>query len=240
MGGDAQPRVPAGNPKGGEFASGHGTGVDDPTKRKVVKATGTWGHSHAYSQAITGEAAQMMGIDGFRVHPDESSQNRKHFQGQAHVFLKEIAGDQHGSPEPLAHGFARGIGAKVGDTLKIPTTATSGVGSYGLDSNEAYAVGNNPHSTKGHTIFVFAPGTPMAGYSKNGKEFRAEQGLWSEAIVAGHFRVTKVEKRQAYTRYQPDPLHHGRLIEHAPMIDVVHLENVGVFDPTTGGWHKRG
>jgi hypothetical protein len=235
VGGDAQPRVPAGNPKGGEFASSHGASA---TRRKKI-GTGMWGATHEGSQQITGEAANMMGIDGFKRLPTGDKHTDRHAVSQAKAFLTEIAGDHVGSPESLSHGFARTLHAQVGDTLKIPTTATAGMGSYGVRPAEGWATGIHSGTPKGGTILVFAKGTPMAGYQRNSKEFHAEQGHWGEAIVAGHFRVTKITQHEAFAGWHQDP----KTFEHHEIkvpIRVIHLENIGVFDPVTGKWHHRG
>lgn len=229
-----QPRVPAGSKEGGQFAEGNaGSAGVDPAKRKPVTQDGSWGHSHTHSQAITGEAADIMALPGYRKNP----QNAVHHRQIAEKMLAEIHGDEVGSPEALTHGFAKSMSAKVGDTFKIPTTASAT--DRGLDNAEGWAIGDDPHSTKGHTIIVFPKGTPMAGYAKNNKEFREEAGIWSEAIVAGHFRVTKVEKHQASPRWMRAK---GVNVpsEFKPMIDVVHVENIGVFNPVTRKWRRRG
>ena len=195
----------------------------------------------------------MMGIEGYHKTDTHIS---GHTQKQAKLILEEIHADQQGSPSELFHGFASELKGEVGDTVRIPTTATSGTRwgpkalpdsemydktptQQGISDAESWAAGR-PYNHKGSTIIVFEKGTPMAGYSKNEKEFRKENGTWGEAIVAGKFKITKIESHTPYPRYMERDPSSREVIQWQPPMRVVYVRNVGVFDPGTRRWVDRG
>jgi hypothetical protein len=216
-----------------------------PITHKVPKiaGSGAWGYSHSYSFAITGSAAASMGIGGY-----DGSNASKQAGEMADRFLTEIANDQTGSEEPLYHVFqnVRNTEFKVGDTLRIPLTATAG--RVGL----SYGVRLDAEDQDGQpTVFVFEPGTQMMAYAGmtlntardlghlNVSDAIKEAGhIWSEAIVAGGFEVLSVE-----THYMGSQ--HGNRSEqkdgHFYQIygKVVRLRQTETFRPNEG-WQTRG
>lgn len=205
---------------------------------KVIRAGGAWGASHGTSQAITGEAAAQMGIGGYRHEGNENAAKL------ADRFLTEIASDPTGSEEVLHHSFenVRGTEFAVGDTLRLPLTATSGdVGSYGvrLDANDQRG---EP------TVFEFERGTQMVAYSGTTLHDARDLGhatvhdalkesgkVWDEAIVAGGFKVTGVKR--VYMGSQHNKGAEGGMSQLYGR--VVRLQQTETFHPTEG-WKKRG
>lgn len=208
-----------------------------PQHQRVRFDKGAWGYSHGGSQAIAGEAATQMGIAGYRqTYGDPQIAER---------FLQHIADDGIGSEEPLYHSFqnVRHTDFKVGDTMRLPLTATSGdVGSYGIRSDAKDQSGEP-------TVFVFEKNTQMVGYStitpRDAKDvgfdtveeaLKDRQYLWDEAIIAGGFEVTRVEKNVGLG-LQHDS--RGKGYHGVAVGSVVYLRQTETFDPKTG-WKRRG
>lgn len=229
---------PAGErPYGWDRPSGDAYVVPEIT-HKVIRENGAWGASHANSQVITGASAERMGIAGYHYGPTGGAERA------ADKFLAAIAEDTAGSEEVLHHSFenVRGTEFAVGDTLRLPLTATSGdVGSYGvrLDANDQRG---EP------TVFEFEHGTQMVAYSgttlRDAKDLGhatvhdalKESGkVWDEAIVAGGFEVVGVKK--VYMGSQHNKGVEGGMSQLYGR--VVRLQQTETFHPTEG-WKKRG
>ncbi len=205
---------------------------------------GAWGSSHGTSINITGAAAAMMGIESYTDFA-KSPEVKKIATG----FLTQIAADTTGSEEILNHSFMniRGTQFKVGDTLRLPVTATSGdVGSYGtrleMENQEGEPV-----------VFEFEKGTQMMGYATMTHHSAVEDlgykgpnavhdalkekgYVWDEAIVAGGFKVVSV-RDNVYFGSQ----HMMRATTKIPQLygKVVRLRQTETFDPKKG-WRPRG
>jgi hypothetical protein len=203
---------------------------------------GDWGSSHSMSYRITGRASTIMGIAGYRDQSHEAhvAENGYYSDSDKTILKKTdqvltqsaqrlvsmIGGDHVGSEEPLYHGYEDRAGTQfhVGDTMRVPPLATAGdfvdcVG-YGTHLDKEYQVGIP-------TVFAFAPGTQMAAYGKWGKDDQKDFGhVYSEAIVAGGFKVTHVELQQ------PTGAHDLRPVQ------VVYLKQTESFHPDTG-WISR-
>lgn len=284
-----QPRVPAGDPKGGQwtrmgatesyadgtkfvtdesnmaarkeweektgFSSAGSYGNPPPKvadlKHKRVKgseyperAGGLWGSSHSNSYEITGHSANQMGIEGyddpsgtplyqkgtklFSV-PQTKSLHAKH----ADFMLKKIA-ESPGSEETLFHGFQDldATNWKIGDTFRLPLTATGGtpdVVGYGITRRE---VQKGPP-----TLFIFEKGTKMMPYAINprsGEDGNVAEEFghnYSEAIVAGGFKVLSVTKA-------PHPHNHAFVENGWPEVTIVRLQQTETFVPGEG-WEKK-
>ena len=114
---------------------------------------------------------------------------------------------------------------KPGDTFRLPLTATSGTRdtvSYGVKDPDF-------HSDVGEaTLFEFPKGTKLAGYSKHPAGYAKEFGyLWSEAIVAGGFRVVSSTRQKDISGAYWNPT-----------VNVVRLEPTEIFNPTSKKWEK--
>ena len=156
--------------------------------------------------------------------------------------LEEIAASP-GSEEPLFHAFQNTAHTqfRAGDTLSLPLTATAG------EPQPIYALRANAEDQEGPpTVLVFPKGTKMMAYGKwptDPKQRGYEDGnaqefghVYSEAIVAGGFRVVKVETRyfgSMHTRVGSPP-------DQIPQVygQVVHLEPIADFNPATGKWEE--
>jgi hypothetical protein len=213
-------------------------------KHDVIRGNTEWGYSHGYSQAITGRSAAQMDIPGYRTDEHEA----KTLDKIATKFLTAIAEDENGSEEILHHSFenVNGTVFKIGDTLRLPLTATSGdVGTYGkrLDAEDQRG---EP------VVFEFEKGTKMMAYSRISQNTAKDLGytrdaagvrkamkefghVWDEAIVAGGFEVTGVTTRYMGSQHNSDP--------NGPVTQlygkVVRLKQTETFDPKTG-WKRRG
>ena len=180
----------------------------------------TWGASHGYSQSISGEAARLADIGGYRYgdNPDRS------FQRLAKSFLKAIA-NSPGSSEPLYHGFQdrKRQTFHIGQIIDLPLVAASG----DLDDSAGYGINRRPEDGP-VVVFEFPTGTPMAGYKRWNKADAEDFGhIWAEAIIGGRFRV--VGQREQHRWDWSDQ----------PKITVVTLEPVAIFDPSTRQWVNR-
>lgn len=177
-----------------------------------------WGASHGDSFTVSGEAARLAGVEGYKydVKPQEFHQRL------ATAFLTAIA-DSPGSSEPLYHGFQnrKHRTFHTGQIIELPLLAASG----DLDSSAGYGITNHPEGPP--VVFEFPAGTPMAGYSRWNKADAEDFGhTWAEALIAGRFRV--VGQREQ-TRYGWSDM---------PKITVVTLEPVAIFDPTSHQWRN--
>ena len=159
-----------------------------------------WGSTHGGSSAITGHSATVMGIPGYYDAVVQGTDDEHNWVPNAALksvatgMVGAIAADKIGAEEPLYHGFADTSGAtyKPGDTMDLPLLAAASepdVISYGTAwkgwDEDAVPVGTP-------TLLEFPRGTPMVGYSRTESAYQDEQGIWSEAIVAGRFRVSAV------------------------------------------------
>ncbi|MEO6566211.1 MAG: hypothetical protein ABIO63_09265 [Casimicrobiaceae bacterium] len=215
------------NPEGSKVEKYHNNVYDE----------GIWGNSHSQSSYISGESAETMGIEGYKVEEDERlAGNRKIYKRVSNKFLQAISDDEVGSEEMLYHGFqnTRNIDFQPGDTFKIPLTAISG----GMDSSMSYGLRLDRKNQAGEpTVFVFPHGTSIASYSKWNNEDAKDFGYkYSEALVAGEFRVLKSSRIEMYM-----PQHDSRPGEswhRNTIFNVVELEPISVFDMTTKTWRK--
>lgn len=217
--------------------------VAPDVQHKLSRDNGAWGYSHSNSYNMTGIAAESMGLEGWDKAEDRTNART------VKNFLTTIAEDEIGSEETLHHSFenVRKTNFKVGDTMRLPLTATSGnVGSYGtrLDAENQSGM---------PTVFEFEPGTQMLAYNgstlasakemghKTVKEYNSERGiLWDEAIVAGGFEVTGVQNN-VYFGSQHDNEYHRNNPGYTSHIfgTVVRLKQTETFHPEKG-WSKRG
>lgn len=209
---------------------------------KVIRVpyVGLWGGSHYGSSVITGESAKLMGIDGYK-----NLGAAKESETIASQMLTAIANDATGSEEPLYHAFqnTRGTVFKPGDTMKLPLMATAGA------PHPLYGIRDEHEAQEGPpTVFRFAKGTPMVGYSivrskdledigqpTVEAQFKEQGYLWDEAIVAGKFRVTKVETVYMGSQRDSGPKPAGSPV-HQIYGQIVHLEPLAKFNPATGKW----
>lgn len=197
-----------------------------------IQDEGHWGNSHYQSKMITGEAANIMGIEGY----ERADPYQKVYQTDAERFLKAISDDEIGAEEMLHHGFqnTRNITFKPGDTFRIPLTASSG----SLDDAAGYGLRLDRADQKGRcTVFVFPKGTAMAAYGKWNNEDAAEFGYkYTEAIVAGEFRIMSTNLIEMnFPQHDRRP---GETWQPTSMVEVVELEPVSVFDMDTRMWRK--
>lgn len=209
------------------------------TTHTIVRDRGVWGSSHGNSQMLTGGAAALMGIEGYNNRGELSAEGKNIVDR----FLRAIGEDQDGAEEVLHHSFenVRGTSFKVGDTLRLPLTATAGdIGHYGvrLDAEDQEGM---------PIVFEFAKGTQMAAYSGIQKKDLEDLGaptieaaikergyVWDEAIVAGGFRVTGVE-----TKYMGSQHSRGNPGTVQVFGKVIKLQQTESFHPTKG-WSQRG
>lgn len=237
-------RSPTGaNPYGWLPPSGDAYTVPTITHH-IVEDRGMWGNSHGNSSRLTGESAVQMGIPGYTKYEVTPEAERI-----ATKFLTGIANDQ-GSEEVLHHSFenVRQTQFQVGDTLRLPLTATSGnVGSYGKRSASEDQQGQP-------VVLEFEPGTQMVAYSGMSKKDavdlghpRTEQGklaaikergyVWDEAIVAGGFRIESVRTEYMGSQHSNTPRQNHETVQIYGK--VVRLKQVETFDLKTG-WRARG
>jgi hypothetical protein len=209
------------------------------TTHKVVRDGGLWGYSHGNSSFMAGLAAKSMGIPGWEV--EDWREAEKRVTNAVDRFITHIAASP-GSEEPLYHGFqnTRGIDFKVGDTMRLPLVATSGSSgsiSYGMRMEKQDQEGEP-------TLFAFEKGTQMVAYGKWGRPGSDPDGdsgdfkeVYSEAIVAGGYKVTKVTRAQfPYNAHWDvrNPKWDGKV-----PVKVVYLQQTETYDPVKG-WVKRG
>ena len=198
---------------------------------KVVRDGGMWGYSHGNSSYMRGLAAHMMGIPGWAPEGNWVGQGpyaapEKSISKAVTTFLENIASSP-GSEEPLYHGFqnTRRASFKVGDTVRLPLLATAG-----KPDTVSYGIRLEPKDQEAEpTVFAFEKGTQMVGYSKWNKAAAKEFGyVWTEALVAGGFEVTKVTRavHPWSVRFGPLP------------VRIVYLKQTETWDPKTG-WRKR-
>jgi hypothetical protein len=177
-----------------------------------------WGNSHTGSSAITGWSSKEMGIPGYRdLEPSTEA------KALGDKFLDAIANGRL-SEEPLYHGFndRKRIDWKVGDTVRLPLTATSG----DADNSASFGISYSRDDNSGATVFEFPRGTPMAGYARWDRNYTKDLGhTWQEAITAGGFKVTAL-RSMTESGYKQLP------------VKVVVLEPVELFDPATKQWRQ--
>lgn len=208
---------------GGPGSGCHGPNCGRPRSDHKLVGRGYWGYSHGTSFAMSGYAAKLMGIEGYRYRDDMLETPEKN---DVKKILQAIANDTKGSPEKLYHGF-QNIGNKewkIGDTIKLSLTATSGD-----DHTYSYGLRLDPKDQEGPgTMYEFPVGTQLSLYGRNNKEDAKEFGYkYTEAIVAGEFKITGLRTIQEDTWRHRD-------------IQVVQLEPVKVFDPVTNSWKPSG
>ena len=213
-----------------------------PIVHKLLRGSNAaiWGGSHHGSSVITGESAQQMGIDGYN-----DLDATKEAKALTTRMLQEIASDTTGAEEILYHAFenTRGTVFRPGDTMRLPLTATAG------EPQTTYATRAEWESQEGApTVFVFPKGTKMVAYGKwptNPKQRGYEDGnakefghVYSEAIVAGKFRVEKVETKYFGSQHSRKPL----TMEDVPQLygQVVHVTPIEYFNPETKKWVSHG
>lgn len=178
---------------------------------------GYWGASHGNSYAMAGDAARIMGVDGYSNDGQD-----KVFARWAKKFLTAIS-DSSGSNEPLYHGFAdrKNRRWKDGDVIQLSLTATSGE----MDGSASYGIRLDPKDQVGTpTVFEFPIGTKMAGYQKWKPNDAKDFGYtWGEAITAGKFRIvgTRIGRVDNWRK--------------TPYV-IVRLEPVAYFDPEKNDW----
>lgn len=201
----------------------------DTSRHKIVRDGGLWGYSHRNSSAMSAYAAGLMGIgpgDDALGAPAKRAVER---------FLSAIA-ESPGSEEMLFHGFqnTRGTHYKVGDTVRLPLTATAGsreVASYATRLDRA-------DQTHAPMLLEFPKGTPMVAYGKwSGEERREFRHVYSEALVAGEFRVVSTRQERLY-QPQHDSRPGTKGHHSTTLYRVVRLAPLRVFDPATKTWRK--
>jgi hypothetical protein len=205
----------------------------DTSSHPIVRDNGAWGSSHGRSQAITAAAAASMEISGY-THKDQ-----EHYANVANKFLDAISGDKKGSEEVLYHSFenVRGTDFKVGDTMRLPLTATQGgePGHYGTRLDKVDQRGEP-------TVFKFEKGTQILAYDKWRKDAdgdwpREFKTSYAEAITAGGFKVVGVEKSGSDMFGMQ---HNSADHTHGPVTGaVVTLRQTETFDRNEG-WYPRG
>ena len=179
-----------------------------------------WGASHTGSSTITGHSAAVMGIPRYDdMRPTTQAKNL------GNKFLDVIA-EGRGAGEKLYHGFSntKGIKFKAGDTIKLPLKAASG----DLDEAAGYGISytRSDEENSSASAFEFPAHTPMAGYSRWDRENTKNFGhTWSEAIVAGEFRVVGI-RTEHETGWKQLPY------------TVVTVEPIGLFDRKANEWRK--
>lgn len=207
----------------------------DTSAHRRYRDGGAWGSSHGNSSAITAYAATAMGIPGYPLGTYTGGKLPKIAEGM----LTAIAASP-GAEEPLFHGFqnVRGAVFKAGDTLRLPLTATSG----DLSHSAGYGIRLDVSDQQGPpTVLAFPPGTPMVAYGKWSDDREVEKNefghVYSEAIVAGAYRVTSVQ-----TVRMSHGQHDRKNKTHHPYqnLTVVSVEATGHYDPTTKRWVTRG
>jgi Protein of unknown function (DUF3626) len=202
----------------------------DTSAHPTLKGGPSWGSSHGVSQAVTGRAAQLMGVSGYQTDPED-----KAYDALARRMLSAIASDTVGSEEVLYHGFqnVRGTHWHVGDEVTLPLTATAGD-----ESSLMYGSANDRENQHGPaTLFVFPQGTPMVAYQKLSRGEAKEAGhVYAEAIVAGKFRVSDVRALWDSDHWQQD---RKTRTAYRTTATAVYLEPVAVFDPETGSYRTR-
>lgn len=175
-----------------------------------------WGASHSNSWSISGEAARLARIPGYQYEdaPDRFSHRL------ATAFLKAIL-NSPGSSEPLYHGFLnrKHLTFHTGQIIELPLMAASG----DIDNSAGY--GLNRDQDDPTVVFEFPSGTPMAGYARWNKGDAKDFGhTWSEALVAGRFRVVGEREQTRYGWSDQSGF------------TIITLEPVAVFDPRTAQW----
>jgi hypothetical protein len=217
-----------------------------PVTHKVIRGANiaVWGYSHSGSSTVTGESAKQMGIEGYR-----DMNASKEAKNVATRMVQAIAEDTTGSEEPLYHAFenTRGTVFKPGDTMDLPLMATAG------EPHPLYGIrGTHENQEGAPTVFVFAKGTPMVGYGTVKKSdledldaptieaaYKERGHIWDEAIVAGRFRVVKVETKYMGSQHSDHPESADTPI-HQIYGQVVYLEPTHKFDPATKKWVPLG
>jgi GNAT superfamily N-acetyltransferase len=223
---------PCHSPEDGQFCSSISKGGWVETSAHPVSRvdSGAWGSSHGLSRAMAALAAERMGIPGYRKNSVTP------YPEPVEEFLRRIAGDKVGAEEPLYHGFQNvgGLKFKPGSTFRLPLTATAG----DIEDVVGYGKRSDIEDQEGEpTVIAFPKGTPIVAYSKWNKTDAQEFGhVYSEAITAGEFRVTKVRTMMARSGQ-----HDRKMGKHYPhtRVRVVDVEPVGVFNPDTGKWTPR-
>ena len=195
-----------------------------------------WGSTHSNSTDITGESADIMGIEGYRKVDQVNPQWENPYPSQAKFMLKHIAASP-GAEETLYHGWAdkEEINWKKGDTIRLPLTATAGspdVISYGERIEQKDQRG-------APTLFIFEKGTKMLAYSKNsrkdedGNDNAKEFGYhYTEAIVAGGFEVVDVTTAANTSNRAWAP-------GGSPEVTIVKLRPTEYFNPVTKKWEEQ-
>lgn len=189
-----------------------------------------WGE-HYGSQLITGSAASIIGISGYRVGKLTATEQDE-IDGYAKELLAEVHNDVIGSGEPLYHGFRnRSASKNVGDIVEIPLASSSGdlnisMG-YGISYDEEDRIAKGAPRQWEPAVYEFPTGTPIAPYMKNSKEDAKYMGyLWPEAIVSGRFEV--VGKRTATDPgYRKVP------------VQIYQLKLKQTYNPISGEWVSR-
>lgn len=197
-----------------------------------MEDAGDWGGSYEASRAITKSSADVMNLRGNHPPPLRTRPSRVRMEGKpaahAKMFLSHIASDKDGSEETLYHGFqnVRKTTFAVGDTLKLPLTATSGDRDLAL----GYTGSKQP------TLFQFEPGTAIAAYQKYplskddefyhvlGGTAHERRAVYAEALTAGGYTVARV----------------GKTTSRGKTVQVVTLRQTQVFNPKTKRWVRRG
>jgi len=240
-GGDWNTSPEGDRPYGWSTGAGEGYEVP-PVHHKVLrmKDAAVWGYSHSGSSMMTGESAKQMGIEGYR-----DMEPQKGVIAVTTRMLQEIANDSTGSEEPLYHAFenVEKTTFRPGDTMDLPLTAAAG------QPETTYGTRAEHESQEGApTVFAFPTGTKMVAYGMwptNPKQRGYEDGnakefghVYSEAIVAGRFRVEKVETKYFGSQHSRKPLPPDEI----PQLygQVVHLTPTGYFNPETGKWVSHG
>lgn len=208
-----------------------------PSLRRLRIPDIEWWGSHGGSKAITGAAAQRMGLDP-RMWKYSTS-NTSHRVAQA--LLGDIAQEGRQARSPLFSGreLPKSVEYREGDIIRLPTTATSG--------DKKYAMGYATHATDPRNqewfkkigrevgtpwLYRFPEDTPITPFHVNSPQARQEMmgrrdiGPWDEAITAGEFRVERVGEDVDTSPWWK------------PKVRTVDLSPVRVFDPVGDVWRR--
>lgn len=204
-----------------------GTGGSSRNGPRRTSAGTAWGSTYEHSMTITGQAAKLMGIPGYKEQIDSVSYGQdeqgnytvphvtpgpkpEHFTDEARTILTEIHNARpvgRSLYSGVRSGTERFLDLKPGDTVKLPTTATS----YDRDLAHQSGVDTTKHADG--VVLKFEGSTRAVRYMHNVREF----------ITAGEFRVKSIRERGGMR---------GRGEHHT--IKEITLVQTGTFDPATG------
>ncbi len=162
-----------------------------------------WGAACENSMLITGQSALLMGISGYRQDvktPKWDGVKKTDMMTASKKLatdLLSVINQSRGIDQALYHGESgdRFASLKVGQSISLPLTASTTEKSFADNVSVRRTGGESGESV----ILKFSPGTPMVGYQSNRdmEEInfpKAKEGDWPEAIVAGKFKVSDIQR----------------------------------------------